>query len=75
MRALVFDGQLRLVTDRPEPAPPSGEARIRTILAGICNTDLEVVRGYAAFTACWATSSWGWWTGRKTGRGSAGGWW
>jgi threonine dehydrogenase-like Zn-dependent dehydrogenase len=49
MKALVFDGQLRLVTDRPEPAPPPGEARIRTILAGICNTDLEVVRGYAGF--------------------------
>ena len=49
MKALVFDGQLRLVTDRPEPSPPPGEARIRTILAGICNTDLEVVRGYAGF--------------------------
>jgi alcohol dehydrogenase len=49
MKAVVFDGQLRLVTDRPEPAPAPGEARIRTILAGICNTDLEVVRGYAGF--------------------------
>ncbi len=49
MKAVVFDGQLRLTTDRPEPSPPPGEARIRTILAGICNTDLEVVRGYAGF--------------------------
>ena len=49
MKAVVFDGQLRLVADRPEPAPPPGEARIRTILAGICNTDLEVMRGYAGF--------------------------
>ena len=49
MKAVVFDGQLRLVTDRPKPAPPPGEARIRTILASICNTDLEVVRGYAGF--------------------------
>jgi alcohol dehydrogenase len=49
MKAAVFDGQLRLVTDRPQPSPPPGEARIRTILAGICNTDLEVVRGYAGF--------------------------
>jgi len=49
MKAVVFDGRLRLVTDRPEPSPPPGEARIRTILAGICNTDLEVVRGYAGF--------------------------
>ena len=49
MKAVVFDGQLRLVVDRPEPLPPPGEARIRTILAGICNTDLEVMRGYAGF--------------------------
>ncbi|MFN2244458.1 MAG: MDR/zinc-dependent alcohol dehydrogenase-like family protein, partial [Anaerolineae bacterium] len=27
-----------------------GEVRIRTILAGICNTDLEIVRGYAGFS-------------------------
>ena len=52
MRALVFDSQtggppgLRLARDRATPDPPPGEARIRTILAGICNTDLEVVRGY-----------------------------
>ena len=49
MKAVVFDGQLRLAADRPEPTPAPGEARIRTILAGICNTDLEVVRGYAGF--------------------------
>ncbi len=49
MKAVVFDGQLRLVTDRPEPVPAPGEARIRTTLVGICNTDLEVVQGYASF--------------------------
>jgi threonine dehydrogenase-like Zn-dependent dehydrogenase len=53
VRALVFDSQgggpprLRLVRDRATPGPPPGEVRIRTKLAGICNTDLEVVRGYA----------------------------
>jgi threonine dehydrogenase-like Zn-dependent dehydrogenase len=55
MRALVFDSQtggqprLRLTLDRATPDPPQGEVRIRTLLAGICNTDLEVVRGYASF--------------------------
>jgi threonine dehydrogenase-like Zn-dependent dehydrogenase len=55
MRALVFDSQLgdppglRLALDRATPRPPQGEVRIRTILAGICNTDLEIVRGYAGF--------------------------
>lgn len=49
MKACVFDGQLRLAADYAEPVPPPGEARIRTVLAGICNTDLEIVRGYAGF--------------------------
>ena len=50
MNAVVFDGVLRLVSDWPCPVPGPGEARIRTTLAGICNTDLEILRGYAAFS-------------------------
>ena len=39
------DGQLSLRgVDPPEPA--EGEARIRVLMAGICNTDLELVAGY-----------------------------
>ncbi len=55
MKALLFDGQpgdrgqLRLVDNYTSPLPAAGEARIRTTLAGICNTDLEIVRGYASF--------------------------
>jgi alcohol dehydrogenase len=49
MKAVLFDGRLRLVAGYPQPAPAPGEARIRTLLAGICSTDLEVVRGYADF--------------------------
>jgi threonine dehydrogenase-like Zn-dependent dehydrogenase len=49
MKALVYDGQLRLEDDYVEPIPPRGEVRIRTSLAGICNTDLEIVQGYAGF--------------------------
>lgn len=41
--------QIRLVQDYVEPEPLPGEALIRTTLAGICNTDLEIVRGYAGF--------------------------
>ncbi len=41
--------QLRLVEDYVDPVPLPGEALIRTDLAGICNTDLEIVRGYASF--------------------------
>ena len=32
--------------DKPEPA---GEALVRVLLSGICNTDLEIARGYAGF--------------------------
>ncbi len=55
MRALVLDrhgadkSRLRLARDRAIPEPPPGEVRIRTTLAGICNTDVEIVRGYASF--------------------------
>jgi len=49
MKALLFDDQLRLDDDYPLPEPPPGEARIRTIVAGICKTDLEITQGYAAF--------------------------
>lgn len=49
MRALHFDGRLQYRPDAPNPTPPPGEALIRTRLAGICNTDLEIVRGYMGF--------------------------
>jgi alcohol dehydrogenase len=49
MRALLYDGQLRLVKARDRPLVPEGEALIRVLLAGICNTDLEIARGYMGF--------------------------
>jgi threonine dehydrogenase-like Zn-dependent dehydrogenase len=49
MRALFFDERLQYRTDAPQPTPASGEALIRTRLAGICSTDMEVVRGYMGF--------------------------
>jgi threonine dehydrogenase-like Zn-dependent dehydrogenase len=33
----------------PQPEPAEGEALIRVLQAGICNTDLEITRGYMAF--------------------------
>jgi alcohol dehydrogenase len=50
MRAIHFDQYLQYQPDVPEPTPPPGEALIRTRLAGICNTDLEIVRGYMGFS-------------------------
>ena len=51
MRALWLEGRaLRLRDDVPLPSPPPGEALVRVRVAGVCNTDLELVRGYYPFT-------------------------
>jgi threonine dehydrogenase-like Zn-dependent dehydrogenase len=36
--------------DLPLPEPPPDEALVRVVRAGVCNTDLEMVRGYFAYT-------------------------
>ncbi len=48
MRALVFDDGLNAV-DLPIPEREKGQALIRVGLTGICNTDVEVTRGYLAY--------------------------
>ena len=50
MRALRFDGQRLAVAEVPRPTPPPGEALVRVRAAGICQTDLELTRGYMGFT-------------------------
>ena len=49
MRALHFDGSQAHVVDRPEPEATPGMARVAVRMAGICNTDLELVKGYMGF--------------------------
>jgi threonine dehydrogenase-like Zn-dependent dehydrogenase len=50
MRGLRLEaGELRFASDLPPPDVPSGEALVRVLIAGICNTDLELVRGYYPF--------------------------
>ncbi|HYF49068.1 MAG TPA: alcohol dehydrogenase catalytic domain-containing protein [Planctomycetota bacterium] len=51
MRALIVDppGRLRLSTIE-QPPLPKGECRVRINLAGICRTDLELVKGYMGFS-------------------------
>jgi threonine dehydrogenase-like Zn-dependent dehydrogenase len=48
MKALHYENQQLSVID---VAPPDadGEALVRVTLSGICNTDLEIIRGYAGF--------------------------
>ncbi len=40
------DQQLTLRGDCAVPVPPPGEALVRVVRAGICNTDIELTRGY-----------------------------
>lgn len=49
MKAIIFDGELKFVSTHPIPEPGQGEALIRVLLAGICNTDLEITKGYKGF--------------------------
>ncbi len=48
MRALRFQNGALSVSDMPKPVA-DGEALVRVTLSGICNTDLEIARGYAGF--------------------------
>ena len=48
MKALRYENQKLSVADVPPPRV-GGEALVRVTLSGICNTDLEIARGYAGF--------------------------
>ncbi|MRR17375.1 MAG: alcohol dehydrogenase [Deltaproteobacteria bacterium] len=50
MAAAVFDGKgLTYVENHPQPELKSGWAKIRIKCAGICKTDLEIMKGYRGF--------------------------
>ena len=48
MLALRYENSRLSVAEVPKPAG-AGESVVRVTLSGICNTDLEIVRGYAGF--------------------------
>lgn len=50
MLGLSFDGtQLTLRRDLDQPVPTGDQALLKVRRAGICNTDLEIVKGYMGF--------------------------
>ncbi|MBR2525785.1 alcohol dehydrogenase catalytic domain-containing protein, partial [bacterium] len=49
MKAVVFDEELKLDKNYEKPIPQKGEALIRVKLAGICNTDFEITKGYMGY--------------------------
>lgn len=50
MQALVLNNGLSFRRDMPKPEAAADDALIRLKLAGICATDLELVKGYANFS-------------------------
>jgi threonine dehydrogenase-like Zn-dependent dehydrogenase len=50
MLAFVLEGKTAgLSREHPEPVAPDGFVSVRMRTAGVCNTDLELVRGYMGF--------------------------
>jgi threonine dehydrogenase-like Zn-dependent dehydrogenase len=46
MKALMLKENRIRFEDVPEPVPRENEALIRVLYSGICNTDLEIIKGY-----------------------------
>jgi threonine dehydrogenase-like Zn-dependent dehydrogenase len=49
MRALWLEDRLLSLREVPKPVPGPGEVLVRVLAAGICNTDIELTRGYYPF--------------------------
>jgi threonine dehydrogenase-like Zn-dependent dehydrogenase len=50
MRGLYLkDGELQFLSDYSKPEPEAGFSLVRVTTAGICSTDLELVKGYHGF--------------------------
>ena len=49
MRALVLDDRVSIQESRPAPNPGEGEVLVRVRCAGICETDLQLIKGYMGF--------------------------
>src|SRR5918911_1850216 len=51
MRAVVLEGQtLTQQTDRSTPRLAQGEVLVRVLRAGVCETDLQLIKGYMGFS-------------------------
>lgn len=49
MQALIYNGELKVVADHPAPRPGADEVLVDVALAGVCQTDIEITRGYMDF--------------------------
>src|SRR5215207_8131585 len=49
MRAIVLDNRVTFQQSRPSPDPRDGEVLVRVSCAGVCETDLQLIKGYMGF--------------------------
>lgn len=49
MKGFVVKGDTASLEEMPVPTPKPGECLVRVLIAGICNTDLEIMKGYMGF--------------------------
>jgi threonine dehydrogenase-like Zn-dependent dehydrogenase len=49
MRAIVLDEGVRFRTSQPEPSLREDEVLVRVSCAGVCETDLQLIKGYMGF--------------------------
>ncbi len=49
MRGLVLEKTLHLQTSRSKPSPLPEEATVQVLKAGICSTDLQILKGYMSY--------------------------
>ena len=49
MRAIVLGDHVDVRRDYPEPTPVDGEVIVRVARAGVCETDLQLIKGYMGF--------------------------
>jgi threonine dehydrogenase-like Zn-dependent dehydrogenase len=49
MRAIVLDEGIEVRTSHPAPVPREGEVLVNVSRAGVCETDLQLIKGYMGF--------------------------
>jgi len=49
MQALLFENEL-IIKNIPIPEPAPGEVLVKILYSAICNTDLEIIKGYMGFS-------------------------
>ena len=49
MRALALDGTVRFRTDYPKPSANGTDVLVRVLTAGVCETDLQLIKGYMGY--------------------------